>query len=71
LGDENRGSRKESKMREYKSVRTKAPLLSEVANEQAKDDWHVLTVLPAQYLSVTGTSGLEIIEIVILFQRDA
>jgi hypothetical protein len=42
---------------------------STVANDEAKNDWRVIEVLPAQNLPVTGTSGLELTEIVIIFER--
>jgi hypothetical protein len=59
----------ETPIKEYKSIRTQTPELPIVANVQAQDDWRVLTVLPIKFSSVTAPSGLELTEIVILFER--
>ena len=56
-------------MKEYKSVRTQAVQLQVVANGHAQEDWRVLAVLPAQYMPAVGTSGLELAEVVIIFER--
>jgi len=56
-------------MKEYKSIRTQTAELPIIANGQAPDDWRVPTVLPVRFSSVTAPSGLEVTEIVILFER--
>ena len=57
-------------MKEYQSIRTRVIEFPERANDEAKNDWKVLSVLPAQYVPVNGTTGLELTEIVILFERE-
>lgn len=58
-------------MKEYESVRTQAAQLQTVANGHAMNDWRVLAVLPAQYMPAVGASGLELTEVVIIFERGA
>ena len=57
-------------MKEYKSIRTEAGQFPKVATDEAiTGDWRVLTVLPAKYVPFIGTSGLDLTEIVVIFER--
>ena len=56
-------------MREYKSVKTQPDNIETIANAQAQEDWRICAVMPFRYLSVVGTSGLELAELVVIFER--
>ena len=58
-------------MKEYKSIKVEVSELSGVANHEAQDDWRVLTILPLRYLPALGTSGLELTEVTVVFERGA
>jgi hypothetical protein len=60
-------------MREYKSVRTQPDKIDTVANLEAQQDWRLCAVLPFRYLPtpVIGTPGLELSELVVIFEREA
>ena len=56
-------------MREYKSVKTQPDNIETVANAQAQEDWRICAVMPFRYLPAVGTSGLELTELVVIFER--
>jgi hypothetical protein len=58
-------------MREYKSVRTQPDNIETVANAQAQEDWRICAVMPFRYLPAAGTSGSEVTELVVIFEREA
>ena len=58
-------------MREYKSVRTQPDNIETVANAQAQEDWRICAVMPFRYLPAVGTSGSEVSELVVIFEREA
>ncbi len=47
-----------NRMKEYKSVRIQATQFEVVANGHARDDWHVLGVLSAQYMPAMASHTL-------------
>jgi hypothetical protein len=55
-------------MREYKSVKTQLDNLETVANVQAQEDWRICAVMLFRYLLAVGTSGLELTELVVIFE---
>ena len=58
-------------MREYKSVRTQPDNIETVANDQEHEDWRICAVMPFRYLPAVGTSGSEVTELVVIFEREA
>jgi hypothetical protein len=58
-------------MREYKSVRTQPDNIETVANAQAQEDWRICAVMPFRYVPAVGTSGSEVTELVVIFEREA
>ena len=58
-------------MREYKSVNIKPDNIETVANTQAQEDWRICAVIPFRYLPAVGTSGLEVTELMVIFERGA
>jgi len=58
-------------MREYKSVRTQPDNIETVANAQAQEDWRICAVMPFRYLPAVGTSGSEVTELMVIFEREA
>jgi len=56
-------------MREYKSVKTQPDNIETVANVQAQEDWRICAAMPFKYLPAVGTSGLELTELVVIFER--
>jgi hypothetical protein len=65
LNKNNRGT----SMKEYKIENAAFKDIATVANQEAKDNWRVSAVLPHRLLPAMGALGLELAEVVILFER--